>query len=177
MLKNKFRLVLLLAGILFPVCAQQRNSGQSYYDEIIGNLTRQTKLLQDENAKLESKVLAMEQKLDAAIRENQSLKSEMEEIRRMVRKDAEVREAELKNLFSQLDKLAKTPPPPPPPPKTEPAKQPSGPEKYEEYVVTQGVTLSVIAKAYGVSVADIKRANNLQKDFLRVGQKLKIPVK
>ena len=177
MLKNKFRLVLLLAGILLPVCAQQRNSGSSYYDEIIGNLTRQTKLLQDENARLDSKVLAMEQKLDAVLRENQALKMEMEEIRKLVRKDAEAREAELKKLFVQLDKLAKTPLPPPLPPKTEPGKQPSGPEKYEEYVVGPGETLSVISKAFGVPVSDIKRANNLKSDFLRVNQKLKIPVK
>ena len=49
--------------------------------------------------------------------------------------------------------------------------------EYDIYEVQKGATLSVIAKAYEVSVQDIKKANNLKSDVLQIGQKLKIPRK
>jgi LysM repeat protein len=51
------------------------------------------------------------------------------------------------------------------------------PESGYEHIVKQGETLSAIAAAYKVSVGDIKKANNLRSDVLRVGQKLFIPDK
>lgn len=50
-------------------------------------------------------------------------------------------------------------------------------EKGYEHVVEKGHTLSAIAKAYGITVAEIKKANNLKTDKLNVGQKLFIPLK
>jgi LysM repeat protein len=44
-----------------------------------------------------------------------------------------------------------------------------------EHVVRQGDVLSVIAAAYGVSLQDLMRANNLSNDRIYVGQRLKIP--
>lgn len=44
-----------------------------------------------------------------------------------------------------------------------------------EYKVCSGDSLSVIAHAYGVKVADIKEANGLTGDRIHVGQKLTIP--
>ena len=46
---------------------------------------------------------------------------------------------------------------------------------YDIYEVQRGATLSVIAKAYGVTVDDIKKANNLNGDALQPGQRLIIP--
>lgn len=43
------------------------------------------------------------------------------------------------------------------------------------YTIQKGDTLSKIAKTQGTTVAALKRANNLTSDFIRVGQKLKIP--
>lgn len=48
---------------------------------------------------------------------------------------------------------------------------------FYEYTVQPGATLGAIAKAYKVSVSDIKKANKLKSDFIRVGQKLYIPKK
>jgi LysM repeat protein len=48
---------------------------------------------------------------------------------------------------------------------------------FYEYKVQPGATLGAIAKAYKVSVADIKKANKLKSDIIRVGQKLYIPKK
>jgi peptidoglycan DL-endopeptidase LytE len=45
----------------------------------------------------------------------------------------------------------------------------------ERYQVKQGSTLFTIAKKYGVSVADLKKANNLRGNALKPGQILTIP--
>lgn len=45
------------------------------------------------------------------------------------------------------------------------------------YTVKSGDTLSTIARHYGVSVVRLKRANRLNSDALRVGQRLEIPTK
>ena len=48
---------------------------------------------------------------------------------------------------------------------------------YDIYEVQRGATLSVIAIAYGVTMDDIKKANNLKGDALQPGQRLIIPKK
>ena len=48
---------------------------------------------------------------------------------------------------------------------------------YDEYKVQPGATLHTIAKAYGVSVEAIQKANNLKGDAIKEGQILKIPKK
>jgi TolA-binding protein len=45
----------------------------------------------------------------------------------------------------------------------------------KEHTVAKGDTLSAIAKLYGVTVTDLKKANNLTGNDLKVGQKLVIP--
>ncbi len=60
------------------------------------------------------------------------------------------------------------------------AKNSGGPAtkgNFYEYKVQQGATLGAIAKAYKISVSDIKKANKLKNDIIRVGQKLYIPKK
>jgi len=49
--------------------------------------------------------------------------------------------------------------------------------RYVIYRVKRGDSLIKIAKRFGVSVREIKRANNLKGNLIRVGQKLRIPVK
>jgi len=46
-----------------------------------------------------------------------------------------------------------------------------------EYVVQKGDTLSSIARQNGVSIAALKKANNLAGDSLAIGQKLTLPPK
>jgi LysM repeat protein len=47
----------------------------------------------------------------------------------------------------------------------------------ETYVVKSGDSLTKIAKKHGVSLSALKAANNLNTDHIKVGQKLKLPVK
>lgn len=46
-----------------------------------------------------------------------------------------------------------------------------------EHTIKSGENLSVIAKKYGVSVDELKRANNMSNDNIRAGKSLKIPSK
>jgi hypothetical protein len=48
---------------------------------------------------------------------------------------------------------------------------------YDVYEVQRGATLSAIAKAYDVTVDDIRKANNLNGGMLQPGQRLIIPKK
>ena len=53
----------------------------------------------------------------------------------------------------------------------------AGPFEYDIYKVREGVTLSLIARTYGVTEQDIRRANGLENDVIQPGQTLKIPKK
>lgn len=183
-----FPLLLFLILSAGTLCAQSRGSRQDqvrskdaarYYEELIGNLTRQVKFLQDENASLSAKVSELERATAAVRAENHALKTELESIRKQIVSDAAERDRQLKSLSVQLEKIAKLPPPV----KTEIQPKSSGNEaasprggRYEEYTVQPGATLSAIARAYGTTVNEIKKANDLKNDFLRVGQKLLIPL-
>lgn len=48
-------------------------------------------------------------------------------------------------------------------------------EENDIYIVKQGDSLYSIANKYGISVAELKRINNLSSNLLQIGQKLKIP--
>ena len=53
--------------------------------------------------------------------------------------------------------------------------QPENPDGSGQYTVKPGDTLWAIAAAYGVSVDDLMKVNNLSSDFLSVGQVIIIP--
>ena len=50
------------------------------------------------------------------------------------------------------------------------------PARRVRHVVARGDTVSEIAERYNVSTADIRRANRLSSDTIRVGQTLSIPI-
>ena len=144
----------------------------SYVEELAGNTAAQLRAVQDENAELETRVISLERKIAELQETNQKLLNEVAAVKRQSAADADAREAQMKAILSKIDKLAATPPPA----VTVPTPVSTGTE-YDIYEVQKGATLSVIAKAYEVTVQDIKKANNLKSDMLQVGQKLKIPRK
>jgi LysM repeat protein len=144
----------------------------SYVEELAGNTAAQLRAVQDENAELETRVIELERRIATLQETNQKLLNEIAVVKRQSAADADAHEAQLKAINSKLDKLASMPPPAvtvPTPVSTA--------DDYDIYEVQKGATLSVIAKAYNVTVQDIKKANNLKSDMLQVGQKLKIPRK
>ncbi len=50
-------------------------------------------------------------------------------------------------------------------------------DDHSVHVVQSGETLTSIAKSSGITIADLRKANNLTSDSLKVGQKLVIPTK
>jgi LysM repeat protein len=69
----------------------------------------------------------------------------------------------------------KIPGPVPPGPTSIPALPPPQASTPQIHVVSAGETLSKIGRIYSVPVSEIKKANGLASDLLRVGQKLTIP--
>ncbi len=49
------------------------------------------------------------------------------------------------------------------------------PDAERRYVIEKGDTLSTIAQRFGVKTADVRRANNINGDVIRVGQEIVIP--
>ena len=183
----------VIMGVVFSLCpvlyGQQGRKPFStpqdavrYYEELVGNLTRQVKSMQDENAifveettKLKSRVARLEQ-------ENDAVRKELAALRQQIAADAEVRKDQLNRLADRLGNLSAPPPvhqekrqkkgktPPPPPPAED------GEEEFLEHTVEAGTTLHALAKVYGVSVKEIIRANKLSGSRIYVGQKLLIPI-
>ena len=60
---------------------------------------------------------------------------------------------------------------------TQSAKVPASEQEYSIYVVQNGDYLAKISKKCNVTIAAIKKANDLKSDTIRIGQKLKIPGK
>lgn len=72
------------------------------------------------------------------------------------------------DLTKRIKEIQKSAPAPKPAAATGPCK---------EYVVQSGDTLSLVAEAFGTKVSVIKEMNGLKSDNVRVGQKLKVPMK
>ena len=100
--------------------------------------------------------------------EIEALKASIAALRRQMQSQ---REGIVKDLAGRIKTIqaAQTPPTPPPQPK----KVVVGPHR--EYEVKAGDTLSLIAEAFGTTVAKIKEMNGLKSDMLRIGQKLMVP--
>jgi N-acetylmuramoyl-L-alanine amidase len=65
-----------------------------------------------------------------------------------------------------------------PPPNTQLAlNQKRAPARQVSHVISRGDTLSEIAERYNVSMSDIRAANKLRNDRVRVGQTLRIPIR
>ena len=157
----------------------QNTKSVRYYEELVGSLAEQVRQLQDDNARLTGTVQSLRTQVEELARANTLTVKELSELRAKISADAVKREKQLQMI---ADRLKAPAPQENPPPKQTQTKSPPPTEKpafteYEEYVVQKGATLTAIAKAYGVSIETIKKANNKTTDALRIGEKLKIPRK
>ena len=155
MMKWKFFILVILTVFAFVQTEAQNHGarrGTAYYEETVGNLTNQIRLMQDENAKLAAAVYELQREVREMKQRMQGYQAENAELRRLIAAESDA---------SQQAQAA----------------PPQDTEEYDFYVVEPGATLSAISRATGVSIARIKQANGMTNDILRVGQKIKIPRK
>lgn len=105
-----------------------------------------------------SEVAALQARIAALEAANAELRRKMDNLRNEIVAD----------LSKKLKQIQVSTPAPRPQPTV-------GPHK--EYTVRNGDTLSLVAEAFGTSVRQIREMNNLKNDNLRIGQKLKVPMK
>ena len=155
-------LVFFSAAIL----SAQTTRRSSSYEEMAGNLSNQVRLLQDENAKLAGTVYMLQQEMKTLQQRLRSYQAELEDLRRQIAVEKEAREKQLGHIADQIQKAG------------EQSQTSAGQEEeFDYYVVEAGATLSAISRATGISIARLKKVNNLTSDTLRIDQKLKIPRK
>lgn len=156
-----------------------------YYEDLVGNLTRQVRSMQDENAVALSTLRDLQKKYQRLEEDQKELRGELQALRKQVSADAESRRTQFNAL---ADKLMKQPGSAvsPSPGKKSTGVQPSrgrqsgasggAEEEFIEHTVEAGNTLSALARAYKVSVKEIERVNKIRKGRIYAGQKLLIPV-
>lgn len=171
--------VLVLFTAVFFCYAQQRTTttktttfktaddAVAYYEELVGTLVKRVTILQEENASLETNIASLKREMTSLSAKNDELSKKLAALEKQIAADAKRNEEQLTNILNQLKRIADAPA----------ATTTTGDETYVEYVVQSGATLSAIARAYNVSMEDIKKANNMKNDSLRAGQTLKIPMK
>ncbi|MBO4647307.1 MAG: LysM peptidoglycan-binding domain-containing protein [Lentisphaeria bacterium] len=182
MMIRKFTLGLAMLTAAGYVCAappqgaapfRTTQEAVRYYESLVSRLAQQVRSMQDENALLSASNADLKQRVTRLESDTRALAEEVAALRKQIAADAEVRKNQLNHL---ADRLSKPQEPTPPPPAPRPP-QPSVPEtEFVEHRVERGTTLTALAKAYGVSVHDIMKANKMKSPNLYAGQKLLIPV-
>lgn len=159
------------------VQAQQQTVAQqlSIFDERLSKLRADVDALQFNQQQIQQDIKQIQAQLEELRRSGPSASAnDIQALEARIRAIDATRENDKKVILDQLAKeLAAlggsrggTSPPP----------SPSPTATGNEHVVQKGETLATIAKASGVSVADIVKANNLSNpNEIKVGQKLVIP--
>ncbi len=146
-----------------------------YYEDLVGTLSQQVRSMQDENARMVVVINDMQRQMQTLNQSNQNLAQELANLKRQFASDAEARQAQMNKMVDNVKGVISS--------AAQQQQQAAAaaaaaqPSEMIEYTVQSGATLSLIAKAYKVSVEDIKKANDLKSDTLKVGQKLFIPKK
>jgi LysM repeat protein len=166
---NHFLFAILLAAA--PILAQD-NAALGVLEEKLNKLRAELEDLQFRQKKTDAAIAAIQADLKE-LRRNTGTAS-TEDLKALEAKIAAVDAARQKDNKAIVDELAKQLA------ALSPGAKPSKPTiagDAKEYVVKEHDTLTAIARMHGISVAALKKANNLTSDALAVGQKLTIPPK
>jgi LysM repeat protein len=149
-----------------------------YYEAEVGKLKANYGSLVEGYNELSKRLNAMQGQLNALLQQNQQLQAATVSLQNALTAEQKARQESINKM---VDKVAS---------ETSKAIEsvnrsqgssggsgPVGSGQFYEYKVQSGATLSAIAKAYKVSVEDIRKANKLKNDIIYVGQKLYIPKK
>ena len=132
-------------------------------------LTARIMGLEDQLSQKEKQIKELQSLLDAMDKRfadvDSNWRNRMQELSSNIDKEREARKREQKQFTQNVTKII-----------TDQSNATDNTE-YLEFVVQKGDTLGKIASAAKVSVAEIKRINNLKNDVIREGQKLKLPKK
>jgi murein DD-endopeptidase MepM/ murein hydrolase activator NlpD len=156
--------------------AQQQTVAQqlSILDERVSKLRADVDALQFNQQQVQQDIKQAQAQIDELRRAGPSASAnDLQALEARLRTIDEAREKDKKIILDQLAKElaaiggarsgSSTPPSSPP--------TATG----SEHVVQKGETLTSIAKNYSVTIAELRKANNLTSDTLKVGQKLVIP--
>ena len=170
-MKRKIICSAVLAGFVLLSAQAQTSRGRSVssYEEMVGNLSNQLRLMQDENAKLAGTVYSLKQEVQELKQRMQSIQSENAEMRKLISSEADARKKQLGDIADKIQKAGEAAA------AQSAAERKQKNEEFDYYVVQPGATLSAVSRATGVSIPELKKANGMTNDVLRVGQKLKIP--
>ena len=126
--------------------------------------------LEQELSQKEQQIKELQSLLDAMDKRfadvDSSWRNRMQELSNNIDKEREARRREQKQFTQAVTKVI-----------SDQSNNASDVTEYVELTVQKGDTLSKIAAAAKVSVAEIKQFNNLKSDVIRENQKLKIPKK
>ena len=187
-IRNTMICILLFCNIslLLPELAAQQQihfrtpqEAVRYYEDLVGNLTRQVRSMQDENAMAVSSLRDLQTRIREMEADQKALRLELQNLRRQISADAESRRTQFNALADKI--IKNTPgrnqtPPAAPSRKKEQSAASEEEQEFFEHTVEAGTTLSALARAYKVSVKDIEKANKIRKGRIYTGQKLLIPV-
>ena len=164
---NHLLSAVLVFCFISAVSAQTKQYRNSAQEEMVGNLSNQVRLLQDENSKLAATVYSLQREMKELKQRIGSYQAELEELRRQISAESDARKKQLNNIADSIQQAG------------ERAAENSrtAAEEYDFYVVEAGATLSAVSRATGISISELKRVNGMKNDVLRIGQKLKIPRK
>lgn len=164
--------------------ASARENAKLHQEQVL-KLSAKVDSLQDRFARFDQIVTPLERRLAKLESDNSQLSRQIDAVKRDLEAEKSMRHKDLQNFSEQMAKetasainqATSSLSQPSPPPSTSGNGIPVGPGEFYQHKVERGHTLSVIAKAYKVSVSDIKRANKLDSDVIRVGQILYVPKK
>lgn len=179
----------LAVMILFSACETTR-SQNSYFDSSsqdvvklqndVAVMKRQMTDLRNNNAQIMKHISSLQNQINYVNDANQQQNQTITALQKQVAKERAERQAALdkvvETVADQTTKAVNTivKQRQPKPVRTSGA-MPAG--AYYKHKVESGETLSAIACAYKVSVSDIKQANRLKSNMIRIGQILHIPKK
>lgn len=164
-----------------PGLQKQQTESLRIQEAQVAQLSSRLNTIQDNNADITRQIVLLNQKITSLEQKSALLENNLNNvasIRQEIATEKQERKAAVDAIIDQVSKdLAKA---------INTSRSASGGGKsgpvgsgdFLEYKVESGATLNAIAKAYGVSVDDIRKANNLKENtILRIGQTLYIPKK
>ena len=152
----------------------------NYCTKQLRGLNNRNRLLQQDYSTLTGRFSDLEQQLKHLKNNNAELSRKIKELTQVLEQEAKNRDASIKNMAKNIAKqtsVAINSSRRTTQPATKHSRSPVGSGDFYKYKVQRGATLSAIAKAYKVKVADIRRINRLKNDNIRTGQTLYIPKK